>query len=170
MTKKLVIITPLLAAAFLSLLLYNSPRSRVSRLLGGRTYVRIISAPEGAELFQTPRFLARLTNGPMPDDNGKIEPGINLPRPAIERIQSILLDTESYSELLEDAWLAPGIILRLKRGREAIELEFPDDFAVVHIMRDGAYQKTLNCEPARRNLERAIGPFLTKRPSSWHVD
>jgi hypothetical protein len=169
--KKSILFASLLIVVASSILLYLQPQSRrASKLLGGPRYASVISSPETIEVFKTTTLLAKTTNGPLPERFETIEPGKMLPSPAVERIRIILTDPTSYTERLGDtAPLAPEIVLRLKRGQKSIDLQFSDDLREVSVKRDGTC-RTLSCEPARHELERAIGPFLDQHPHYWHVD
>src|ERR1051326_4010951 len=156
MTKILVTIAALLAASALTVLLYHSPQNRISRLLGGHENVSIISECERGQLFQTTFLLARLTNGPLPEEDKKIGRAVVLPAEAIQPIQKILLNPETYSED-QASWQGTGIgppelILTLTRGRKTIELAFAEDFREISLKREGARSRKLMCQPGRHVL------------------
>jgi hypothetical protein len=75
----LIIVAALLIAAVLGLLLQLTPaKSPAPTVLGGREYASTIAAPREIEFFQTTGFLAKLTNGPQPEDFAKVWPGMAL--------------------------------------------------------------------------------------------
>jgi hypothetical protein len=170
MTKKQELCALLIVAATLGVGLYIYHKGEISRRLGGREYVRIISAPDKVQLILTTTFLAGLTNGPLPDYFTNILPStsINLPAAVVRKLSEILLDPESYDQMLGDTTDSPEIILRFERAGRSLNLEFSDEFRTMLINSGGKYEKLINCEPARDALEIAIGPFLTNKPTSWH--
>jgi hypothetical protein len=169
--KRFIMITALLAAAAFGLLLQLvPPKSLAPTVLGQREYASTIAGPEEITFFQTTAFVAKLTNGPPPESLAKVGPGISLPKAAVERLRRILTDPESFDEFKGDtAPLMPDIVLTFRRHDKSVNLAFSDDLKMVSVRADGKF-RMLNCEPARHDFERVLGPFLTNRPNSWHVD
>jgi len=169
MTKKVTASVLLLVIAVILTIAISSRNGGVLEMLGGREWFRIISASDRIELFQTARLLAMLANGPLPDRDVRIEPGVLLPMPDVQRITRILLDLESYSDDQErwadTASLPPDIVLALTRGRASVEISFSDDLKEMTI-RDARRWKKVRCEPAQYRLKEAFGPFL--KPTSLY--
>jgi len=122
------------------------------------------------QLFQTTTFLSKLTNGPVPEHFEIIEPGIKLARPTIARLQSILLDPNTYLKGREDTTTPPEFVLRFKKSQDTLDLEFSANFFTMLVRHNGTFGTLLNCEGARHDFERIIDPILGKHPSLWRTN
>jgi hypothetical protein len=160
----------LLVGAIIVIKVASSTTNQVARQLGKRNYIRIISEPDSVQLFQTTTFLSNLTNGPMPEPFEIIEPGIKLAKPAITRLQGILLDPNTYLKGREDTTTPPEFVLRFKKSQDTLDLEFSADFFTMLVRHNGTFGTLLNCERARDDFERIIDPILGNHPSLWRTN
>jgi len=131
MTKRTIAAASVLILLLLGAILYRPTDRSISKVLGSREYVRIISKADRVDLYQTARFLAMLTNGPPADSHAKVAPGTNVPPQIWSHMSAILLNPQTYSEN-QDLWggtasMAPELILTVSSAGATIDIGLADD-------------------------------------------
>ncbi len=169
----------LLPVALFALLALAVTYARISRirqisaLLGGAEVVEVISSAEQVEVFQTVGFGWFETNASSPpplDLMDKAGQGTRLPKREANRITKMLLSPRSYRQATRTqrgGVFFPEVVLSFTNGTNEVEFVICVESGSALLKAEGGLQKTLDIDPIRNDLARAIKPFLSRQPANW---